>query len=274
MKFDTELVGKIGSMALINREYNDIDYNIFARLSRELRPGYIFVSSGATEIGRLDYIKRTGKELTGDGEDIKTDYSAQGQAILMQTYRNFVDAKYSIRQVLIEHQHFNDEEKRLHLKNMLMRCKAQNAIPIINYNDAVSAEENRRMEIQNFKSKRAKVVECIDNDETASQIALLVKAETLLILTSVDGIYKNPKDPSTLVSEISGATPEEVIQNIDYYESGCVGSSRKGANGAKAKLEFIKDPVLQGTRVFIANSRYSIKDILSGNAPHTYIGIR
>jgi len=60
MKYDIELVGKIGSMALINKEYGDINYNIFSRISRELRPGYIWVSSGAAEIGRLDYIKRNG----------------------------------------------------------------------------------------------------------------------------------------------------------------------------------------------------------------------
>jgi hypothetical protein len=36
--FDVDLVGKIGSMALIRREDEDIDYNIFARLGGELRP--------------------------------------------------------------------------------------------------------------------------------------------------------------------------------------------------------------------------------------------
>lgn len=60
MEYDFELVGKIGSMALIRREDADIDYNIFSRLGRELRPGMIWVTSGAAEIGRLDYIKRTG----------------------------------------------------------------------------------------------------------------------------------------------------------------------------------------------------------------------
>ena len=49
--FDIELVGKIGSMALIDREYQDMNYNIIARLSRELRPGFVWVTSGATEIG-------------------------------------------------------------------------------------------------------------------------------------------------------------------------------------------------------------------------------
>ena len=145
MTFDTELVGKIGSMALIDKKDNVIDYTRVARLSRELRPGFIWVSSGATEIGRLDFIARNGYELNGD--TAKTDYSAQGQAILMQTYRQFVDPRYSLRQVLVEHQHFNDEVKSEHLKALLLRCKQQNAIPIVNYNDAVSNEENRRMEI-------------------------------------------------------------------------------------------------------------------------------
>ena len=45
-----DLVVKIGSMALIRREDNDIDYNLFSRLSGELRPGMAVVSSGATEI--------------------------------------------------------------------------------------------------------------------------------------------------------------------------------------------------------------------------------
>lgn len=111
MQYDFELVGKIGSMALIRREDADIDYNIFSRLGRELRPGMIWVTSGAAEIGRLDYIRRTGHELVGDSVDNKTDYSAQGQSILMEQYRHFIPQEYSVRQVLVEHQHFNDAEK-------------------------------------------------------------------------------------------------------------------------------------------------------------------
>ena len=41
MNFEYDVVGKIGSMALIRKEDNDIDYNIFSRLSAELRPGMI-----------------------------------------------------------------------------------------------------------------------------------------------------------------------------------------------------------------------------------------
>ena len=203
MKFDVELVGKIGSMALIDKKDNMIDYTRVARLSRELKPGYIWISSGATEIGRLDFMMRAGYELP-EGEDAKTDYAAQGQAILMQTYRQYVDSKYSVRQILVEHHHFNDPVKREHIKRLLLRCREQNAIPIINYNDAVSESENRRMELAALAKSQAEVHECVDNDETAALVACLVHAETLLLLTSVDGIYTDPADPSTIIEEIAG----------------------------------------------------------------------
>lgn len=273
MKFDIELVGKVGSMALIDKQNNDIDYNVIARISRELRPGYLWVTSGATEIGRLDYIHRNGVELEGDESDIKTDYAAQGQTILLETYRRFVNASYSIRQFLVEHQHFNDPMKCEHLKNALLRCPMQKAIPIINYNDPVCSEENRKMEIQSLRSKSKKVVECIDNDETASQIACLVKPKNLLILSGVDGIFTDMNDKSSLVRTISGKDIYEVVEHIEYYQNYCDGASRKGANGARAKLEYVKEPAKLGTTIYIANSKYGINDILNEKVPCTKIGV-
>ena len=272
--FDIELVGKVGSMALINKADNDIDYNVIAHISRELKPGYVWVTSGATEIGRLDYIHRTGFELQGDDADVKTDYAAQGQSILLETYRRFVDSRYSLRQFLVEHQHFNDDMKREHLKATLLRCPKQGAIPIINYNDPMCYEENRKMEIAALRASKQKVVECIDNDETASQIACLLKPKYLLILSGVDGIFTDINDKNSLVKEIAGANTEEVLSHIDYYQNYCDGASRKGANGARAKLEYVKEPVKNGTTVIIANSRYKISEILSGFAPSTKIIVK
>ncbi|MDR3263685.1 MAG: uridylate kinase [Clostridiales bacterium] len=271
-----DLVIKIGSMALINKDYNDINYNIFARLSRELRPGYALVSSGATEIGRLDFIKRNGTELAenGDYEKAKTDYAAQGQSVLMQNYRQFVDSKYSLRQILVEHQHFNDADKREHLKEMLLRCSVQNAIPIINYNDAVSEEENRKMEIQARRSIGQKVVECVDNDETAAQVACLLNCKTLLILTSTDGIYKNAADSSTIVKEVKSSDPNELLVKVCELQKSCVGANRRGAFGALAKLEYIKEPLRQGIKVIISNSAFKIEDILSGVARSTVFEVK
>ena len=236
-KFDIELVGKVGSFALIDKQYGDINYSTIARISRELRPGIVWVTSGATEIGRLDFIKRNGFELSGSDEDNKTDYAAQGQSVLMSWYRQFVDSRYSIRQILVEHQHFNDPLKRDYLRQVLLRCPKENAVPIINYNDAVCYEENRKMEIRALMSEKSDIVECVDNDETASQIACLLPSEKLLILTSVDGIYTDLDDENSLVKEIYGKNTEELLSHINEYQKYCHGASGKGANGAGAKLE-------------------------------------
>ena len=241
------LVGKIGSMALIDSAHHNIDYNRFANLSRRLRPGMIWVSSGAVEIGRLDYIRRNGNELQGNPDEVKMDYAAQGQAILMQTYRNFIDARYSVRQVLVEHGHFNDPVKRESIKAMLLRAPEQNAVPIINYNDAVSCEETRKMEILRLQREKGGAVELVDNDETAAQIACLVRAKTLLIFSTLNGIYEDVHNPDTLIRTITGA------------------------NGAKAKLEYIKPCVEAGVKVIISGADYEIDEILTGRAPSTMI---
>ena len=102
----------------------------------------------------------------------------------------------------------------------------------------------------------------------------LVKAETLLILTSANGIYRDSNNPDTLINEISGKDVYEVLENITECENYCNGASRVGANGAKAKLEYVKDAVKNGTKVIIASAKCTIKDLLSGKAQATRIGVR
>jgi glutamate 5-kinase len=84
----------------------------------------------------------------------------------------------------------------------------------------------------------------------------------------------DPKNPSTLVENVEGKDADEVIAHIDELQKHCFGASRSGAGGAKSKLEFIKEPIRQGTTVMIANSRYRISDILSGNSPRTIFQTR
>jgi glutamate 5-kinase len=136
----------------------------------ELTPGTIWISSGAVEIGRLDYIKRNGgKEIyNSNPEEVNACYAAQGQSIVMENYRKFINLAYSVRQVLVEHQHFNEPEKCDFNKRLLLDSVKQKAIPIINYNDCVSNAETRKMELINLRQHQEKVVECVDNDETAS----------------------------------------------------------------------------------------------------------
>ena len=272
-QYECELVGKIGSMAMIRKADNDIDYNILSRVASELRPGMIWVTSGATEIGRLDYIKRNGRELEGDVNEVKTDYSAQGQPILMETYRQFARPEYSLRQVLVEHQHFNDAEKREHIRQLLLRAERQNAIPIVNYNDPVSDEENRKMELSSLRRHNAHVVECVDNDETAAVICELMHARYLVILTSTEGIYRDPADPGSLVRDVVYPDAERLMEAVRALQQSCVGASRAGANGAKAKLEFSLKAALKGTTVIIGHAKYRISELLGGCVPHTRIGI-
>lgn len=273
MDYQFDLVGKIGSMALIRKEDQDIDYNIFSRLGAELKPGMIWVTSGATEIGRLDYIKRTGHELDGDPEQDKTDYAAQGQSILMQNYRQFIPPEYGVRQLLVEHTHFNDAEKREHIRRLLIRAAQQRTIPIVNYNDPVSDEENRKMELAARRRQGGEVHECVDNDETAAVIANLVRAKTLVLMTSTEGIYQNPADPSTLVRDVTGKTVEEVEAAVHALQANCVGASRAGANGARAKLEYALQSVRTGTTVIIGHARHHLSDLVSGRVPCTRIGV-
>ena len=264
-----ELVVKIGSMALIQKADNAIDYNTFQRLASALRPGMILITSGATEIGRLDYIQRNGQELTGEAEQVKVDYSAQGQSILMDTYRRFVHPEYSLRQVLVEHTHFNDAQRREHIRQMLLRAAKQKAIPVVNYNDPVSDEEVRKMELASRRAEGADVVECVDNDETAEVVAQLVNARNLLLLTSTEGIYLDKNNPSTLVTQVTAASREEMRQKVEELMGHCEGASRAGANGAKAKLAYALRAVENGTNVVIGHARHHIDDLLSGRVPCT-----
>ncbi len=268
-----ELVGKIGSMALIRPEDRDMDYNIISRLGAELKPGMIWVTSGATEIGRLDYMKRTGCELCGDPEQDKADYSAQGQAVLMQTYRQFVPPEYGIRQILVEHTHFNDPEKCEHIRQLLIRAARQKTIPIVNYNDPVSDEENRKMELAVRRQQGGEVHECVDNDETAAVIAGLVRAKKLVIMTSTEGIYQVPGDASTLVRDVTAKTVEELERKVRTLQESCVGASRAGANGARAKLEYALGCARRGTTVIIGHARHRLSDLAEGRVPCTRIGL-
>jgi glutamate 5-kinase len=130
------------------------------------------------------------------------------------------------------------------------------------------------MELAYLREQTENVVECIDNDETASVICSLVHARFLIILTSVDGIYRIPGDPGTLVPAVEGKNADEILEQIDELSNSCVGASRAGANGARAKLDFIKQPIREGTTVYIANAQQRIRDILGGTARCTVFRVR
>lgn len=274
MKYDCELVGKIGSMALINHELNELDYNAFSRIGKYLRPGYVWVSSGAVEIGKIDYYNRQNTYLSPEDDIAKSLYASQGQCILMENYRRFVNPDYSVRQFLLEHSHFNDVEKSAYIKTLLLASMKQKSIPIINYNDCVSNEEILKIELSEVRKKQKSVAECIDNDETASRLSVLLKSKYLLILTSSEGLLQNPQDKTSLIKAVEGKNTEELLEHINGLMGYCDGASRKGANGMLAKLQYIREPIKNETTVIIGSSQYSIPDLLNGTVNRTIFQIR
>jgi glutamate 5-kinase len=117
-------------------------------------------------------------------------------------------------------------------------------------------------------------VECIDNDETASQISVLLKSKYLLIMTSAEGLLKNPSIPSTLIEKVEGKDTHELIENIDGLLEHCNGSSRKESNGMLAKLQFLKEPIKNGTIVIIGSPKYTIPDLIQGTVNRTIFMVR
>ena len=82
-------------------------------------------SSGGGRDWQTGFIKRAGYELDEDDDARKTDYAAQGQVILMENYRRFIPQQYGVRQLLVEHQHFNDPQKREYILGLLKRAAMQ-----------------------------------------------------------------------------------------------------------------------------------------------------
>ena len=274
MKYDCELAGKIGSMALINQELGELDYNTFSRIGKYLQPGYIWVSSGAVEIGKIDYYKRHSEYLTPENDITKSLYASQGQCILMENYRRFIKPEYSVRQLLLEHSHFNDSEKSNYIKTLLFESMRQQAIPIINCNDSVSNDEILKMELNEVRRAQESVAECIDNDETASRLSVLLHSKYLLILTSSEGLLKDAHDPASIIPAVEGKDTYELLENMNELLTLCDGASRKGVNGLLAKLQYIQEPIKNGTTVIIGSSRYSIPDLINGTVNRTIFRVR
>ena len=104
-------------------------------------------------------------------------------------------------------------------------------------------------------------------------MAELVHTKELILLTSTEGIYADPNDPNTLVSEITAPDADSLALKIQEWQRHCVGASRAGANGAGAKLAYALRCARTGVKVYIAHARYPIAKILSGEVRRTRIAI-
>ena len=129
------------------------------------------------------------------------------------------------------------------------------------------------MELAARREAGGEVHECVDNDETAAVIAGLVRAKLLVLMTSTEGIYREVGNPDSLVREVSGRNYEEVEKKVRELQNSCIGASRAGANGARAKLEYALSCVRGGTTVVIGHARHHLSDLAEGRVPCTRIGV-
>lgn len=94
------------------------------------------------------------------------------------------------------------------------------------------------MELSSLRRHNAHVVECVDNDETAAVICELMHARYLVILTSTEGIYRDPADPGSLVRDVVYPDAERLMEAVRALQQGCVGASRPGPTGPRPSWSF------------------------------------
>ena len=208
----------------------------------------LLVSSGAVAFGRGE-IKLPEKI---DPILKKQIWASSGQIELINTYKGlFKKHDVAISQILVTKEDFRDRKHYLNMRNCLLGLITQGIVPVINENDTVAITE----------------LMFTDNDELASLTAAMVNADSLILLTNVDGIFDgNPSDPkSKLISLIGNKMPdlEEVISPT---------KSSFGRGGMLTKTNMAKKAAELGIQVWIANGKKEniLFDVINQNAASTF----
>ena len=190
----------------------------------------ILVSSGAIGMG-------VGKlSLKEKPQDMPTKQAAAavGQCELMYTYdKLFSEYNHTVAQILLTGLDLEDNERYHNIQNTMNRLLELNVLPVINENDTVSTQE----------------IAVGDNDTLGAIVAVSMKADMLILLSDIDGLYtKDPHKDETaeLISLVTEITPE--IEAL----GGGKGSSL-GTGGMATKLNAAKLCLEKGTEMVIAN---------------------
>ena len=208
----------------------------------------ILVSSGAMASGRGEL--KVDHDL--DSVEQRQLFSALGQAKLIGLYYDlFREYGMHVGQVLTMKENFQPGEQYENQKACMTVMLENDVIPIVNENDTVSVTE----------------LMFTDNDELSGLIAQMMEADTLILLSNIDGIYTgHPDDPaSELIREVKPQTDlSEYIQPE---------KSAFGRGGMHSKYTTASKIQAAGIRVIIANGERS--DILINlienreQTPHT-----
>jgi len=208
----------------------------------------ILVSSGAIGMG-------VGKlNLPGKPADMPTKQAAAavGQCELMYTYdRLFSQYNHTVAQILLTGEDIDHEDRRTNFENTMSRLLELGALPIINENDTVATAE----------------IKVGDNDTLGGIVACCVKADLLVLLSDIEGLYTaDPrKDPNaTLISVV-----EEVTPAIEALAGGA--GSSLGTGGMATKLRAAKMVTAAGCDMIIANGENPnyLYDIVDGKTTGT-----
>ncbi len=214
----------------------------------------VFVSSGAIGMG-------VGKmNLPGRPDDMPTKQAlaAIGQCELMYVYdKLFSEYNHVVAQILVTGEDLRDEGRHENFTNTVRRLLEMDVIPVINENDTVVTEE----------------LTVGDNDTLGAMVAVSVRADLLVVLTDIAGLYTaNPRlDPTaTLIPEVREITAEILAA------AGGKGSTL-GTGGMTTKLTAASICMEAGMDMVIADGAKPtlLYDITEGKAVGTrFIGRR
>lgn len=204
----------------------------------------ILVSSGAIGVG-------VGKlKLPAKPHDIggRQACAAVGQCELMYIYdKLFGEYGQTTAQVLLTRDCVDDEQRLRNIRNAFDRLLDMGALPIINENDTVATEE----------------IEFGDNDTLSAVVAQIVRADALVILTDIDGLYT--ANPATCPE----AELIHVVEKIDEHTrsiAGGAGTSR-GTGGMYTKIVAAEHATGSGiiTAIINGSSPENLYALLNGD---------
>ena len=252
-KRSLRIVLKFGSGILSTERGIGLSRRQISRLSQEVgalvRAGHecIIVSSGAVAAGLATLgLTARPKELAA-----KQACAAVGQSQLMHAYASaFGRQKLGVAQLLLTHNDLDSRTRHKNARNTLGHLLSRhNVVPIINENDSVAVEE------LNFG----------DNDRLSAEVAILVEADLLIILTSVDGLQDSEGKVVPLVTDVS------TVAGFVRSDKGHVSTG-----GMVTKLQAVQLAVKAGIPVNIASGRKPglLKAIVAGERIGTHFPTR
>jgi glutamate 5-kinase len=217
---------------------------------RELGAQVVLVSSGAISAGR----HRLGD--AGPGRDVPTRQAlaAVGQSRLMSLWDELFELHgVVVAQALLTRRDLADRLGYLNARTTLLGLIERGVVPIVNENDVVSSDEIRDSVIG-------------DNDNLSAEVANLVDADLLLILSDVAGLYT--ADPRT---DASATLIEEVARVDEVIERASRGlPGERGTGGMATKVQAARAATGAGVHVVLADG--SATDIVRRAAAGEPVG--